>query len=76
MGGAPVEVKNEDVIEVPPIGNHGHDSVADWLLSLGFRHYLGLFIANGFDDIDFLVSLFVLFFFFFVLNIQFNCVQS
>jgi hypothetical protein len=76
MGGAPVEVKNEDVIEVPPIGNHGHDSVADWLLSLGFQHYLGLFIANGFDDIDFLVSLFVLFFFFFVLNIQFNCVQS
>jgi hypothetical protein len=61
---------------VPPIGNHGHDSVADWLLSLGFQHYLGLFIANGFDDIDFLVSLFVLFFFFFVLNIQFNCVQS
>ncbi|XP_057381430.1 ankyrin repeat and SAM domain-containing protein 1A-like [Daphnia carinata] len=54
MGGAPVEAKNEDVIEVPPIGNHGHDNVADWLLSLGFQHYLGLFIANGFDDIDFL----------------------
>ncbi|KAK4014538.1 hypothetical protein OUZ56_027060 [Daphnia magna] len=54
MGGAPGEVKNEDVIEVPPIGNHGHDNVADWLLSLGFQHYLGLFIANGFDDIDFL----------------------
>jgi len=56
MGGAPAEVKNDDVIEVPPIGNHGHDSVADWLLSLGFQHYLGLFIANGFDDVDFLVS--------------------
>ncbi|XP_046655890.1 ankyrin repeat and SAM domain-containing protein 1A-like [Daphnia pulicaria] len=54
MGGAPAEVKNQDVIEVPPIGNHGHDSVADWLLSLGFQHYLGLFIANGFDDVDFL----------------------
>lgn len=62
MGGAPGEVKNEDVIEVPPIGNHGHDNVADWLLSLGFQHYLGLFIANGFDDIDFLVRIFSLFF--------------
>ncbi len=55
MGGAPVEVKNEEnVIEVPPIGHH--DTVADWLLSLGLQNYLGLLIANGFDDIDFLVS--------------------
>lgn len=53
MGGAPVEVKNEDVIEVP-IGQH--DTVSDWLLSLGLQNYLGLLIANGFDDIDFLVS--------------------
>lgn len=62
-----MEVKNEDVIEVPPIGNHGHDNVADWLLSLGFQNYLGLFIANGFDAIDFLVRIF-----YFSPKIQFN----
>lgn len=71
MGGAPAEVKNQDVIEVPPIGNHGHDSVADWLLSLGFQHYLGLFIANGFDDVDFLVS-FLLFKIFWEISNQLN----
>ena len=53
MGGAPVEVKSEDVIEVP-IGHH--DTVSDWLLSLGLQHYLALMVTNGFDDVDFLVS--------------------
>ena len=55
MGGAPAEVRKEDVIELP-IGGHHDGTVADWLLSLGLQQYLGMFIANGFDDIDFLVS--------------------
>lgn len=52
MGGAPAQVNNDDVIEVP-VGNH--DTVADWLLSLGLQHYLNLMVTNGFDDIHFLV---------------------
>lgn len=53
MGGAPTQPNNEDVIDVP-IDAHG--TVSDWLLSLGLQQYLGLLIANGFDDPDFLVS--------------------
>ena len=42
-----------DVIEVPMVSR---DNISDWLLSLGLQRYLGLFVANGFDDVDFLVS--------------------
>ena len=44
-----------DVIEVPVVSQ---DNISDWLLSLGLQRYLGLLMANGFDDVDFLVSWF------------------
>lgn len=55
MGATPTQVTNQDVIEVPI---NGHDTIADWLLSLGLQHYLSLFVSNGFDDVNFLVRIF------------------
>lgn len=58
MNGATPDDRPQDVIELPVGGGHPGDAstVADWLLSLGLQQYLGMFIANGFDDLDFLVS--------------------
>lgn len=58
--GSSIDLMNhnkEDVIEAP-VSTHDHqpDTIADWLLSLGLQHYLGLMVSNGFDDVDFLVS--------------------
>ena len=50
---ATTEVLTGDVIDVP---TGRHDTVSDWLLSMGLQHYLCLLNSNGFDDIDFLVS--------------------
>ena len=32
------------------------DSVEKWLQTLGMADYVGLFMSNGFDDVNFLVS--------------------
>ena len=32
-------------------------SVGDWLSGLGLAHYEPSFVGNGYDDIDFLVSM-------------------
>lgn len=33
------------------------DSVEKWLQTLGMQDYVGLFMSNGFDDVNFLVSI-------------------
>lgn len=46
------QAKPIEAIDVPVARN---DTLSDWLLSMGLQQYLGLFIVNGFDEIDFLV---------------------
>lgn len=40
-------------------GSHKIQSVGEWLESFGLGQYENTLVANGFDDTDFLVRLFV-----------------